>query len=93
MNFKTFQAQSDEIIDDIESSFDLKFLCSFDDYTNLNIDICGGYNYSMTNGDSSISGLKLDNLPSVPSVYITDFTSCNCYLLNFKIKNKNFYFN
>jgi hypothetical protein len=50
-------------------------VCDFDDYSVVNSNICGGVEYTDSIGASQLSGLQIDNLPSINSISITDFTS------------------
>jgi hypothetical protein len=50
-------------------------LCNFDNYNVANPNICGGIEFSANIGASQLSGLQIDNLPSIRSISITDFTS------------------
>ena len=50
-------------------------VCTFDEYSTSNTDICGGLNFNVESGKSYLSGIQIDSLPNVRSTYITDYSS------------------
>ena len=61
--------------------------CTFDEYSNMNNELCGGINYITEAGSSSLAASQLDPIPSEKTTYITDITSIG--KKNFKLFNDN----
>jgi hypothetical protein len=59
-------------------------VCTFDQFSNLNTNLCGGLNFDVALGTSYLTGLQIDYLPSSKSTFITDYTSISKY----KYKNQ-----
>ena len=55
-------------------------VCTFDEFSVNNREICGGLGFNTISG-IGITGLQIDNLPSLTSTYITDFTSLSRKLI------------
>ncbi len=54
-------------------------VCTFDQFSPINTNVCGGLSFNVASGTSYLSGIQIDYLPSSISTYITDYTSTSKY--------------